>query len=52
MVKQAIEERRSAIRAQRILSIQYRLIQTKTRNADKHWHLSTTHDTCYGHKKP
>jgi c-di-GMP-binding flagellar brake protein YcgR len=44
MVKQATEERRSAIRAQRILSIQYRVIQTKTRNADKHWHLSTTHD--------
>ena len=44
MVKQAVEERRAAIRAQRILSIQYRVVQTKARNADKHWHLSTTHD--------
>lgn len=44
MVKQAIEERRRAIRAQRILSIQYRLVSSKSRNSDKHWHLSTTHD--------
>ena len=44
MVKQAIEERRAAIRAQRILSIQYRVVATKSRNTDKHWHLSTTHD--------
>ncbi len=44
MVKQATEERRRAVRAQRILSIQYRVVSTKTRNSDKHWHLSTTHD--------
>ena len=44
MVKQILEDRRSAIRAQRILSIQYRVVATKTRGADKHWHLSTTHD--------
>jgi len=44
MVKQAFEDRRNAVRAQRILSIQYRVVKTKTRNADKHWHLSTTHD--------
>jgi c-di-GMP-binding flagellar brake protein YcgR len=44
MVKQAFENRRTAVRAQRILSIQYRVVKTKTRNADKHWHLSTTHD--------
>ncbi|MCB9771751.1 MAG: PilZ domain-containing protein [Candidatus Omnitrophica bacterium] len=44
MVKQATDERRRAVRAQRILSIQYRVVQTKTRKADKHWHLSTTHD--------
>lgn len=44
MVKQAVEERRSAIRAQRILSIQYRLVKSKSRISDKHWHLSTTHD--------
>ena len=44
MVKQAFDDRRNAVRAQRILSIQYRVIKTKTRNADKHWHLSTTHD--------
>lgn len=44
MVKQILQDRRSAIRAQRILSIQYRVVDTKTRGADKHWHLSTTHD--------
>jgi hypothetical protein len=44
MVKQILEDRRSAIRAQRILSIQYRVVDTKTRGADRHWHLSTTHD--------
>ena len=44
MVKQAFEDRRNAIRAQRILSIQYRVVKTKTRNTDKRWHLSTTHD--------
>ncbi len=44
MVKQILEDRRSAIRAQRILSIQYRVVATKTCGADKHWHLSTTHD--------
>lgn len=44
MVKQIVEDRRQAIRAQRILSIQYRVVSTKSRNTDKHWHLSTTHD--------
>ncbi len=44
MVKQAIDDRRNAVRAQRILSIQYRVVSTKTHNPDKHWHLSTTHD--------
>ncbi len=44
MVKQVLEDRRQAIRAQRILSIQYRVVSTKSRNIDKHWHLSTTHD--------
>ena len=44
MVKQILQDRRSAIRAQRILSIQYRVVATKVRGADKQWHLSTTHD--------
>lgn len=44
MVKQEIQERRRAVRAQRILSIQYRLVSSKMRNVDRHWHLSTTHD--------
>jgi hypothetical protein len=44
MVKQILEDRRQAIRAQRILSIQYRVVSSKSRSIDKHWHLSTTHD--------
>lgn len=44
MVKEMTRERRKAVRAQRILSIQYKLAQTKRRNADKKWYLSTTHD--------
>lgn len=44
MVKQSIEERRRASRAERILSIQYRLVKSKWKNSDTRWHLSTTHD--------
>lgn len=45
MVKQStVEERRQAIRAKRILSIQYRLAKSKFKDSDKSWHLSTTYD--------
>lgn len=44
MVKQTNEDRRQGVRAQRILSIQYRLIKGCSKSADKHWHLSTTSD--------
>src|SRR5204863_9456532 len=44
MVKQSVEERRQAIRAKRILSIQYRLAKSKFKDSDKDWHLSTTYD--------
>lgn len=38
-------ERRRAIRARRVLSIQFRLIKSRGRAvADSHWHLSTTQD--------
>ena len=45
MVKQStVEERRQAVRAKRILSIQYRLAKSKFKDCDKSWHLSTTYD--------
>ncbi len=47
MVKQSTNEKRHAIRAKRILSIQYRVVKTKVKNADKRWHLSTTHDMSF-----
>jgi hypothetical protein len=45
-VKQTGKERRQAIRAKRILSIQYRLIKNKGKAKVSHtpWYLSTTHD--------
>ena len=39
-----MKDRRIAIRAKRILSIQYRLHKSQIKNADRSWHLSTTHD--------
>ena len=47
MVKQSMNEKRQALRAKRILSIQYRIVKTKVRKADKRWHLSTTHDMSF-----
>lgn len=44
MNKPTGEERRQAIRARRILSIQFRLVKSRRKNADTNWHLSTTHD--------
>jgi hypothetical protein len=46
MVKQTGRERRQAIRAKRILSIQYRLIKSKGKLKifNTPWYLSTTHD--------
>jgi len=37
-------ERREAIRAKRILNIQYRLAKSRYKSGDRRWHLSTTHD--------
>lgn len=43
--KQLFIERRQAVRSRRILSIQFRLIKSKTkRRQDTEWHISTTHD--------
>ena len=40
-----MNERRQAIRARRILSIQYRLVKSRhKRKAATRWYLSTTHD--------
>jgi hypothetical protein len=47
MVKQSIQERRQALRAKRILSIQYRIIKSRAKEFDKRWHLSTTYDMSY-----
>jgi hypothetical protein len=44
MVKQLTAERRKALRARRILSIQYRLVKSRYKEGDIQWHLSTTHD--------
>ena len=45
MPKQNFNERRQAIRAQRILSIQYRLVKSKLKkDQDTNWHIATTHD--------
>jgi hypothetical protein len=44
MVQKGALERRSAIRAKRVLSIQYRLKKSTSKNIDKNWYLSTTQD--------
>jgi len=44
MVKPIKSERRKFTRAKRVLSIEYRLHQSKRKTADKSWGLSTTHD--------
>ena len=41
-------ERRQAIRAKRVLSIQYRLLKSRSVILDKSWHLSTTQDMSIG----
>ena len=46
MVKQALQERRNAPRAKRILSIQFRRVEPKT--SDDTWYLSTTQDMSIG----
>ena len=48
MVKQAIDERRIWVRAKRVLSIEYRLVKTRRKNAGQIWYLSTTNDMSYG----
>jgi hypothetical protein len=44
MVKQNPKERRQHLRAKRILSIQYRLVKGRGRQAERTWRLSTTQD--------
>ncbi len=48
MVKPLLKERRLCLRTQRILSIEYRLKRGQLKNADRSWHLSTTHEICLG----
>lgn len=43
------QERRYCPRAKRIMSIEYRLVKTQRKAADKNWHLSITQDmSCNG----
>jgi len=48
MVRPIGLERRSSIRAKRVLSIQYRLLRSTKKNIDSSWHLSTTQDMSLG----
>jgi len=48
MVKADPKERRSWVRAKRVLSIQYRLSQSKRKSVSKEWNLSTTQDMSLG----
>ena len=48
MVKQTFVERRRHPRAKRVLSIQFRLHQSKRKNADTGWQLSTTENMAVG----
>ncbi len=48
MVKVDWSERRSFIRAKRILSIEYQLIKSARRKVNPAWHLSTTQDMSLG----
>ena len=49
MVKQqSVEEKRRWVRAERILCIEFRLIKSKRRIADKSWGLSMTKDMSAG----
>ncbi len=42
--KQNTMERRQAVRAKRVLSIQFRLVKSRSKNADTRWYISSTHD--------
>ena len=48
MVKQLMKDRRTFVRAKRILSIEYRLIKSRFKTVNKSWHLSTTQDMSLG----
>ncbi len=48
MTKIQVLDRRGSIRAKRILSIEYRLIKSQRKNADKSWRLSTTDNMSVG----
>jgi len=44
LTKKQFIERREAVRAKRVLSLQYRLVKSRRQVSDGHWYLSTTHD--------
>lgn len=48
MVKELVQERRSWLRAKRVVSIQFRLIQSRGKHTDKAWHLAMTEDMGLG----
>lgn len=48
MAKPIFKERRSHLRAKRVLSIQYRLVKTNKKDFNKAWSLSTTQDMSLG----
>jgi len=48
MVQEKTEERRSAIRAKRVMSVEYRLVKSSTKKKDKKIYLSTTQDMSVG----
>lgn len=48
MVKPLVRERRNWIRADRVLSLEYRLSKSRRKNADRSRHLSTTQEISLG----
>jgi len=48
MVKKATDERRTSIRANRVLNIEYKLLKSTRKTTDKNAYLSTTYDMSLG----
>ena len=48
MVKQTVEERRSTLRAKRVLSIELRIFKSTRKHIDRSWYLTTTQDMSLG----
>ena len=48
MVKQVRSERRSYVRAKRVMSIQFRIVKSRRRKIYSDWYISTTKDMSIG----